>query len=145
MNHPEQSLQKAVARYLDLVLAPEVVWSAVSHGATLGGTKLDRTIRGANLKRMGQRRGLADIYIAWKSFRHVPTTMKMEGASIFADKYDSNTLWLELKSRKGSQSPEQASFESRVTAVGHYYFLCRDLGSVMEALEDADVPMRVKR
>lgn len=127
MKHPEQDLQRAVADYLQIILPDTVVWSAISHGATLGGTAKDRAIRGATLKRMGQRKGVADLFISWKTYATPP----MFGM-----------LWIELKSPKGQASNEQNDFAERVRLIGHDYVVCRSLNGVITALKQYGVPTR---
>jgi hypothetical protein len=56
MKHPEQDLQRAVARYLTLALGPETWWTAIGHG---GGGK----VRGAILKSMGLKPGVPDLLL----------------------------------------------------------------------------------
>jgi hypothetical protein len=36
-------------------------------------------------------------------------------------------LWIEFKSKRGRQKPEQKVFEAEVKALGHQYHLCRSL------------------
>lgn len=43
-------------------------------------------------------------------------------------------LWIEVKSARGSQSPEQRSFESQVKSEGHGYLIARSLEDVMEVI-----------
>lgn len=43
-------------------------------------------------------------------------------------------LWIEVKSKTGSQTPEQRSFEEQVKAEGHGYLIARSLEDVLEYL-----------
>lgn len=115
----EAQLHRAAARYLSLALGRAAVWSTVGHGAALGATVRDRAVRGARLKAMGVRPGVADIYIAWLG----------------------GTLWIELKSARGRQSPDQVEFQKRVEAIGHHYRVAYSLDGVMMALLEAGAPM----
>ena len=118
---PEQALQRAIAQFLMMALPPEIVWSAIGHG---GGGK----IRGAILKAMGLRAGLGDIVIFYRERDVQPPR--------------SSTLWLELKSDRGRQSPEQITFMNEVQQLGHYYRLCRSINDVSETLRHYGVPTR---
>lgn len=129
-SNPEADLQRQVATYLSAVLRPEVVWSAIGHGSALGGTQRERMMRGGILKGMGLKRGVPDIYIAWQAI--VPALNAIHAY----------TLWLELKSETGRQSPEQRDFQTRVQAMGHVYYVCRDLSAVIMALKDCGVLTR---
>lgn len=115
----EAQLHRAAARYLSLALGRGVVWSTVGHGAALGATARDRAVRGARLKAMGVRPGVADIYVAWRG----------------------GTLWIELKSARGCQSPDQVEFQKSVEAIGHRYRVARSLNEVTAALLEAGAPM----
>jgi hypothetical protein len=121
MKHPEQDLQRAVARYLDAVLPKDVLWSCIPSGG--GGA-----IRGKQLKAMGLKRGLGDIYIAWNETH--------------GDAFSQETCWLELKSKQGRQSDEQCAFEVAAQKIGHSYFICRSVDTVRDALKSACVPTR---
>lgn len=120
MRNPEAQLQRAVASYLSLVLPDKVMWSAIGHG---GGGK----IRGAQLKGMGLRRGLADFYIAWYTIN------------------GQQTLWIELKSKDGRQSDEQKQFQTCVENIGHSYIICRSIDEVVNAIILNAVPTKARR
>lgn len=120
MRNPEAKLQRAVASYLSLVLPDKVMWSAIGHG---GGGK----IRGAQLKGMGLRRGLADFYIAWYTIN------------------GQQTLWIELKSKDGRQSDEQKKFQTCVENIGHSYLVCRSIDEVVNAIILNAVPTKARR
>lgn len=47
-----------------------------------------------------------------------------------------SVLWIEVKSPKGRQSPEQRSFEEHVKSLGMYYLLARDLDIVTKWLRE---------
>lgn len=120
MRNPEAQLQRAVASYLSLVLPDKVMWSAIGHG---GGGK----IRGAQLKGMGLRRGLADFYIAWYTIN------------------GQQTLWIELKSKDGRQSDEQKQFQTCVENIGHSYIICRSIDEVVNEIILNAVPTKARR
>jgi hypothetical protein len=120
--HPEQSLQRSVAQYLDLVLDKSVVWSAIGHG---GGGK----IRGAQLKGMGLKRGIPDLFITWDLEDLISRSI---------------VLWIELKAEKGKQSPEQKIFEERIESLRcHYYRVCKTLDDLVAILKECEVPQRI--
>jgi hypothetical protein len=125
MKHPEQDLQRSVAQYLDTVLARHVVWSAIPSGG--GGA-----IRGAQLKAMGLKRGLGDIYLSWQAVAH-----GIAGPTVVC-----YTAWLELKSNRGVQSKEQKDFQVRVQGLGHAYCVCKSVDDVSVALKILSIPTR---
>lgn len=127
MRNPEAQLQRAVASYLSLVLPDKVMWSAIGHGTNLGNSKRDRIVRGAQLKGMGLRRGLADFYIAWYTIN------------------GQQTLWIELKSKDGRQSDEQKQFQACVENIGHSYIVCRSIDQVVNAIILCAVPTKARR
>jgi len=131
--NPEAALQRAVAQYLTLVLDKSVVWSAIGHG---GGGK----VRGAQLKAMGVKAGMPDIYITYDA-------PQSSTALSFIPTYETEpkTLWIELKSEKGRPSKEQISFATRVRQLGHYCYLCRSLDEVIKTLKDCDVPTKARK
>ena len=45
-------------------------------------------------------------------------------------------LWIECKSDKGKQSPEQVEFQKEVTAAGHNYLIVRDAYQLRDWLID---------
>jgi hypothetical protein len=109
----EQSLQRAVAQYLDHALPPDSWWSAVGHG---GGGK----VRGAQLKAMGVKRGFPDIHILW---RGIP-------------------IYIELKSPSGSLSPEQKETRDRIRRSGGMWLMARSLEQIEQALRSWQIPLR---
>lgn len=135
MKHPEQTLQRSVAQYLDLVLDRSVVWSAIGHG---GGGK----IRGAMLKGMGLKPGVPDLYISWRE-RHNPNMSYQGDFQAAPENY--GTLWLELKADKGKQSAVQKQFQTRVEWLYHRYNIVKSIDDVAAALKDCGVPTRAKR
>ncbi len=133
-SNPEADLQRQVATYLSAVLKPEVVWSAIGHGSALGGTQRERMIRGGILKGMGLQRGVPDLVIMWLEPGH--------GRGLRNELPYPHTLWIELKSPKGKQSPEQLIFAGRVTSLTHQYYVCRSLNDVINALKFSYCPTR---
>jgi hypothetical protein len=115
---PEAALHKAVAHYLPMVLAPEVVWTTVGHG---GGGK----VRGAQLKAMGLRAGWPDIQLMWR--------------------YGNATrvLCIELKSASGRLEPEQRACADDLERAGAIVLVARSLDAVKGILEGVNVPMKV--
>lgn len=115
----EYALHCAVADYLRAVLPPDVLWSTIGHG---GGGK----IRGAKLKRAGLRPGIADLIIGWR------------------DLCRAYVLWIELKTKRGRQSPEQWSFEHLAASVGQMYHIAHSVQEVESLLQSYGVPTRGK-
>jgi hypothetical protein len=107
----EAQLHKAVARYLWLALKPPVLWSTFPAGG--GGIR-----RGARLKERGLKAGMPDILV-------------------FAPGI---VLGVELKTGKGSLSPEQKAMRDAFLALGMHWATCRSLYDVAKALSDYSVP-----
>lgn len=105
-SNPEQSFQIAATDYLCYVLPKSYWFTAIGHGG--GGS-----IRGALLKAMGLKRGVADHLVL--------------GPNNFV-------LWLEYKSKRGALSPEQKAFRDMVEMFGHRHGMCRDLNDVRNVL-----------
>jgi hypothetical protein len=93
---PEQALQMAVARFLDLALPDDAVWSAIGHG---GGGRL----RGAILKSMGVKPGVPDLFVV----------------------YDCRVMFIELKAGHGTVSPAQKTMHETLRSAGVWVRLCR--------------------
>lgn len=118
---PEQGLQQAVAKLLDMILADPVVYTAIGHGG--GGA-----VRGAILKSMGVKAGFPDVIVS------VPIECGRIKASLM--------VGIELKSKDGSASFEQKRIHEALTRSGWHIFICRSVEEVVDALREAGVPMR---
>ncbi len=113
----EHKLQTQVADYLAAVPKPPVYWTAVDHAAKLSPRQA------ASRKRRGVKRGIADFMIVWK------------------DGYGHTQLiWIELKSARGSLSPEQKDFAFQMIRCNSNVFLCRSVEDVTLALQVARAP-----
>lgn len=112
---PEQALQMAVARYLDVALPDNAVWSAIGHG---GGGKT----RGAILKSMGLKAGIPDVLIV----------------------HGSRTLFIELKATDGRVSAQQTDMHVRLRKAGAEVYTCRSLEQVEMTLRLCRVPLRAR-
>ena len=109
----EQSFQIEVARYLQLVLLPEVAWTAFPAG---GGGKT----RGAILKAMGLKSGWPDLILI----------------------YNGKMLGLELKTPIGKLSKAQKAMHSALEAAGAAIAICRCTEDIVATLQAGEVPMR---
>lgn len=101
----ESALHKACADFAAVTVREPAFWTTIAHG---GGGK----IRGAQLKARGMKPGVADMLF------------------IRPDA----TLWAELKTATGRQSPEQKAFEASVKACGHHYEICRSVTDLERTL-----------
>lgn len=118
---PEYKLHIATADLFRAILPPEVLWLHVPNGGGRG------VVTAAHLQRMGLRPGVADFLIAWR--RHDADIGDVE-----------ETLWIELKSKRGQTSPEQKRFEGIVTRIGHGYVVAKSLDEVETLLKIYSVP-----
>jgi hypothetical protein len=109
VKRPEQSLHRAVARYLDMALPSDCWWSTFPSG---GGGK----VRGAQLKAMGLKAGVPDILIL-----HKVGTERL-------------VIWIELKAAKGRASVEQQLLHRTLQRLGGFVFICRSVEEVEESL-----------
>lgn len=116
MRRPEQQLQIAVAAYLRVALKPPTIWTAIGHG---GGGK----VRGAILKAMGVQAGWPDILV------------------ISPDRI---IVAIELKSKRGKQSPEQHATAIALRLCRADYFLCKSINDVELALTCCNVPLHAR-
>jgi hypothetical protein len=110
---PEFQLHEQVADYLSVALKPPAWWSTFPAGG--GGA-----IRGAMLKRVGLKTGVPDILIIVRG----------------------KAFWIELKSHRGTLSPEQLLAHPILVTAGCPVATCRTLAEVQLALEGWGVPTR---
>lgn len=111
-NRPEQTLQTQMATFLGHALHWPDWFTAIGHG---GGGK----VRGAILKGMGVKAGVADILVLGQR----------------------KSIWLECKSKDGRQSPEQKNFQRVAEANGHIYTIVRSLEQCEGFLLGVGVPL----
>jgi len=104
----EAQLQVAVARYLDAVLRPPVLWTSIDAGA---GKMRPRTAN--QRKRRGVKKGWPDILIM------------APGPSV---------MGLELKTSKGTLLPEQIAMEQAFFNCKAWFVTCRSVNDVERAL-----------
>ncbi len=109
----EDILHFAVAEYLDRFLPKDIFWTTFPAGEY----RTKRTA--AKLKRMGLKRGVADILI-----------------------FTNPIICLELKSGKGRMSQPQKDFAVLAQERGHRYFVARDLKTIETALLKYGVKLR---
>jgi isocitrate lyase len=64
-------------------------------------------------------------------------TLERKGiADLLAVKPFNNILWVEIKTGKDIQRPDQKEFEKEVTEKGHKYFLVYDIDKVKKVIEN---------
>ena len=102
----EAALHKAVAEFLNWTLKPPFFFTTFPSG---GGGK----VRGAQLKAMGLKAGVPDIYIAGPGGR---------------------TLWIELKTAQGRLSRVQGSIIGTLYLLGHQVEICRSVQEVQRVV-----------
>lgn len=110
----EHQLQVQVAQFLTAALPPNVWWSSIDHAGT-------SARHGALLKARGVKRGLPDILIL----------------SGFA-----GAIFIELKTRRGSKSPEQVDFLNAAARAGVAYAVCRSVADAAEFLTQCGLQLR---
>jgi hypothetical protein len=117
---PEQELQKQIARVLDTVLKPEVVWFHVPNGGKRS------AVEGAIFKAMGVKPGIPDIIITW---------LGPDGPLVLA---------IELKAGKGKPSDNQVIMMDRLSQCGWIVREARSVVDVLELARQFMVPMRLQ-
>lgn len=110
---PEQTLQQAVAEFLDAALPRDAWWTAIGHG---GGGK----VRGGILKSMGVKPGVPDLLVIWR------------GACFF----------IELKSKNGRLSAAQMQVAKDLQYAGAHFGWARTVENVASLLTAWNVPLR---
>ena len=113
----EHGLQLAVTAFLKAALPPEVVWTAVDHGAG----RMSKAAAGQR-KARGVKRGQADY-----RFILPPHGLSCE---------------IELKVEGTYQRPEQKDWARAVNAAGGRYAVCRSVQQVADILTDWGFPLR---
>lgn len=104
--YPEQEMQKAVARFLDVSLPPQTVFFHIPNGGKRNPGEA------AKFKAMGVRAGVPDICIIHR------------GRSIF----------IELKTADGKVSKTQTEMMATLTLAGAVCTVCRSVDEVEEFL-----------
>lgn len=114
---PEFELHCVVADYLRLQY-PHLMWLHCPNG------EKRNPITGSRLKRMGVRKGVADILLFW-----CDDEFNFQGAAI------------ELKAGKNGLEPDQKQFRNDwINNAGGYYAICRSLDEVKAHLNAWGVP-----
>lgn len=76
-------------------------------------------------------KGVADIFSTPRI--DVPSDCSKCHAPLISDEL--SVLWIEVKSPKGRQSPEQVSFQKQVEEKGHHYLIAKSISDVVSWLE----------
>lgn len=110
---PELELHRAVSAALDLVLAGGAWWTSIEH--SYAGIR-----QGARRKSIGVKRGIPDVLVV----------------------AGGRALWVELKSPRGSLTPDQKAVHEQLRDAGGEVAVCRSVEQVLDALRSWGVPMR---
>lgn len=106
----ESTLQRQIRDYLAVRGFQSV---AVPNGAVLAGTKQQRAIQAANLKREGMMPGFVDLIVFASGGR---------------------VAFIEVKTPKGTIQPTQRACGAWLASLGHHYAIVRSLDDVDAAL-----------
>lgn len=118
MRRPEAALQRTVVAWLRLLENQRLLWfTHVGHG---GGGR----VRGAILKGLGLKTGVADLLLLFPGGRYG---------------------FLELKARGGRQSPEQREFQAIVERMGGLYAMARSFEVADRIVEEWLAPALAER
>ena len=112
-NRPEEALQRAVARYLDLALPKDAVW----HHSPNGGAR--SKAEAGIFKAMGTRAGWPDIEIVWRG----------------------RVFFIELKTDKAVLSDNQKGRHVELINAGSWVEICRSVDAVEQILLFWRIPL----
>jgi hypothetical protein len=119
-SNEESTMQRALIRWWQVNCrvfgVPEILLLSIPNGGN-GSAK-----RGSIMKAEGQRKGAPDLMLAV-----VRPSIAHYQAPAFSKTEHRNGLFLELKTRKGTVSPEQEVFHQRLTEQGYRVRVCRTL------------------
>ncbi len=101
---------------------PEFLLWHTPNSAVYGGSKENRERMGAMLKRLGQRSGCPDLFLA------VPRLQLLDKGL--------SGLFLELKAPKGVVSPEQAEMLKALSGRGYATYVCRTLEDAQRVITE---------
>jgi len=126
MKHEESSLQIACVTWWRRQY-PQYRYLLFSslNGTHLSGTAAQRAIKWNRLAREGAVKGVADLFLCKYSWTAEGLAMP-----------NYLGLFIEMKSAKGKQKPEQKEFQKQVEAQGYEYFLCRDLDGFIAKIKE---------
>ena len=110
MRHEESTLQIGCVRWFRYQY-PKLTLFAIPNG---GNRNL---ITAMTMKREGVLAGVADLFLAYPS-------------------KGSHGLWIEMKTSKGRQSPEQKHFQTDMEKHGYKYVVCRSFQDFKEEIEN---------
>ena len=106
-NQEEHKLQVAICRYLDL--AEKFPFFAIPNGS------LRNKIVAVKLKMEGVKSGVSDLFL-------------------MISNENWNGIFMEVKTAKGVQSPNQKAFQKQAIANGYYYAVVRSVDDCIELL-----------
>lgn len=113
---------------------PEFLLWHTPNSAVYGGTKEQREKMGAMLKRLGQKSGVPDLFLA------APRKDRNQGRSDVEcyEKWlpDLHGLFIELKSPRGVISPEQTEMLCELENRGYSACVCRTLEDAQKVIEN---------
>jgi hypothetical protein len=113
---PEQAFQIALCRYLDVALPPDAVYFAIPNGFKR--TKAEAGIA----KAMGQKAGMPDLMVLWKSF----------------------AIGIECKAASGSLNKAQRECAADLYDAGIPVFIVRTIEEATAALKQSGVPLKAR-
>lgn len=118
------ALIKWWSSYCKTVNVPEFFLWHTPNSAVYGGSKEQREKMGAMLKRLGQRSGVPDLFLALRRPFGMCTGSAWGG------------LFIELKAPKGIVSPEQTAMLAELQKQGYQTAICRTLEDAQNVIKD---------
>lgn len=127
MREEEHNIQCACVRWFNLQW-PQ--YRGLLFAVPNGGARSKATA--GKLKAEGVVPGVADLILLVPRFGRVQIEGNAEEQRTYIDTYDLNcALCIEMKTRKGYQSPEQKAWQKKVEAHGYKYAVCHSLDEFM--------------
>lgn len=111
---------------------PEMLLWHTPNSAVYGGSKTQREKMGAMLKRLGQRSGVPDLFLAVAKCGEVPA---IPGSPYMFPEWH-HGLFLELKAPKGIVSPEQTAMLAELQRQGYSTAVCWTLEDAQKVISD---------
>ncbi len=117
--HEESGIQKACFRWFSYQFPEYKMLLFAIPNAGTGRSK----VQGGILKGEGVVSGVADLFLSIPIFEVI-------------EDWNKNGLYIEIKTEKGVQQPNQKEFQKAVEAQGYQYTICRSVDEFIKTVQD---------